>query len=219
MRHNTSCLTTCSTGGNWVALTSIIRWRIWWRPGGRPTPFSAIQGMPALLKHGIAVVPTALAALPRARDAGPHEVRAVLVAQLQGVHAAGADAVLPQPCGALRASMPVHGLYIALAAGRSEHAHRHDRTVQPGSCSSLIGGSCRLPCIPLYSFGARDGVQLLANAATLCAIEQVYIYRFIQLFIVAFALGTVFVKTRMSTTTLQVTQPTCKTFRLWLKCA
>ena len=33
---------------------------------------------------------------------------------------------------------------------------------------------------------------------------QVYIYRFIQLFMVAFALGTLFVKTRMSTTTLQV---------------
>jgi len=39
--------------------------------------------------------------------------------------------------------------------------------------------------------------------------RQVYIYRFIQLFVVAFALGTVFVKTRMSTTTLHVIQPIC----------
>ena len=63
-------------------------------------------------------------------------------------------------------------------------------------------------------------MQLMANTETLSCTAQVYIYRFIQLFVVAFALGTVFVKTRMSTTTLQVIQnPTCRTCRLLLECA
>jgi len=76
------------------------------------------------------------------------------------------------------------------------------------SCSSLTLRTCRLPCICTATPGATDGMLLMANAKTLCLIEQVYIYRFIQLFVVAFALGTVFVKPRMSTTTLQVILPT-----------
>ena len=66
---------------------------------------------------------------------------------------------------------------------------------------------------------ARNRLQTQADAKTLIFISQVYIYRFIQLFVVAFALGTVFVKTRMSTTTLQVIQPTCRSCRVWLDCA
>ena len=47
-------------------------------------------------------------------------------------------------------------------------------------------------------------VALEPQRQHLCQCAQVYIYRFIQLFMVAFALGTLFVKPRMSTTDLQV---------------
>ena len=45
------------------------------------------------------------------------------------------------------------------------------------------------------------------HALRLRSYTQVYVYRFIQLFVVAFALGTLFVKPRMTTTTLQVCAP------------
>ena len=61
--------------------------------------------------------------------------------------------------------------------------------------------------------GLYNWHRMLPCAETLLC-EQVYVYRFIQLFVVAFALGTLFVKPRMSTTTLQVIQSTGKTSML-----
>ena len=53
-----------------------------------------------------------------------------------------------------------------------------------------------------HELSLLDGAR--KNSARFRRFEQVYIVRLIQLLLVAFCLGTLFVKPRMSTTTLQV---------------